>query len=55
MDCSWRFWTTWALRTESPLYLTPWDEHSCAFAPIETINKQDSKKKKKKKKEITDS
>jgi len=23
---------------ESPLYLGPWDEHRCAFAPIETIN-----------------
>jgi len=34
---------------ESPLYLGPWDEHMCAFAPIETINNRDLKKKKKKK------
>jgi len=33
---------------ESPLYLGPWDEHWCAFAPIETINNGDLKKKKKK-------
>jgi len=26
---------------ESPLYLGPWDEHRCAFAPIETINNRD--------------
>ena len=35
---------------KSLLYLAPWDEHRCVFAPIETINKQDSKKKKKKSK-----
>jgi len=35
---------------ESPLYLRPWDEHMCAFAPIETINNRDQKKKKKKEK-----
>jgi len=34
---------------ESLLYLGPWDEHMCAFAPIETINNLDLKKKKKKK------
>jgi len=33
---------------ESPLYLGPWDEHRCAFAPIETINNQDKKKRIKK-------
>ena len=33
---------------EGPLYLGPWDEHMCAFAPIETINNRDLKKKKKK-------
>ena len=26
---------------ESPLYLTLWDDYSCVFAPIETINKWD--------------
>jgi len=26
---------------ESPFYLGPWDEHRCAFAPIETINNRD--------------
>jgi len=26
---------------QSPLYLGPWDEHRCAFAPIETINNRD--------------
>jgi len=36
---------------DGPMYLTPWDEHSCAFAPIEPRNKQDKKRKKKKKKE----
>jgi len=35
---------------ESQLYLGPWDEHWCEFAPIETINNQDSKKRKTKKK-----
>jgi len=35
---------------ESLLYLRPWDEHRCAFAPIETINNRDLKKKKEKKK-----
>jgi len=35
---------------ESPLYLGPWDEHRCAFAPIETINNGDSKKKKQRRK-----
>ena len=30
----------------SPLYLTPWDEHSCAFALIETINNRIKIKKK---------
>jgi len=35
---------------ESPLYLGPWDEDRCAFAPIETINNRDATKKKKKKK-----
>jgi len=34
---------------ESPLYLGPWDEHMCAFAPIETINNRDLKIKKIKK------
>ena len=29
---------------ESPLYLGPWDEHMCAFAPIETINNRDLNK-----------
>ena len=28
---------------ESPLYLRLWDEHRCAFAPIETINNPDLK------------
>ena len=30
---------------ESPWYLVPCNEYRCAFAPIETINKRDSKKK----------
>jgi len=30
---------------ESPLYLGLWDEHMCAFAPIETINNRDLKNK----------
>jgi len=33
---------------DSPLYLILWDEHNCAFALIETINKRIKKKPKKK-------
>jgi len=35
---------------ESPLYLGPWDEQMCAFAPEETINNRDLKKKEKRQK-----
>ena len=51
MDCSWRFWTTWSLLGQKSVVPNIMGcAHLSLLAPIETINKRDSKKKRKKEK-----